>query len=89
MAKLLVPVLSSKFKKQYKKLPKSIQLKFTKQLQLLISDYRYPSLRTKKMAGINRFEARIDLHYRFTFEIKEADIILRTVGPHDEGLGKK
>jgi len=41
------------------------------------------------MAGINRFEARIDLHYRFTFEIKDNDVILRTIGPHDEGLGKK
>lgn len=89
MVKLLTPVFSSRFKKQYKKLPKTIQFKFTKQLQLLIKDYRYPSLRTRKMAGINQFEARIDLHYRFTFEIKEADIILRTIGPHDEGLGKK
>lgn len=89
MAKLLTPKFSSKFKKQYEKLPKNIQLKFTKQLQLLINDYRYPSLRTKKMIDINRFEARIDLHYRFTFEIKETDIILRTIGPHDEGLEKK
>jgi len=88
MVKFLTPAFSSKFKKQYKKLPKSIQLKFTKQLQLLIKDYRYPSLRTRKMAGIDRFEARIDIHYRFTFEIKETDIILRTIGPHNEGLGK-
>ena len=88
MAKLLTPEFSLKFKKQYKKLPKSIQLKFAKQFRLLIKDYRYPSLRTKKMVGISRFEARIDLHYRFTFEIKEANIILKTIGPHDEGLGK-
>lgn len=70
MAKLLTPKLSSKFKKQYKKLPKNIQLKFTKQLQLLIKDYRYPSLQTKKIANINRFEARIDLHYRLPLRLK-------------------
>jgi len=92
MAKLLTPVFSSKFKKQYKRLPKSIQKKFTKQLNLLIKDYRYPSLRTKKMAS-KLSEARMDLHYRFTFEIKEKieenDVIFRIIGPHDEGLGKK
>lgn len=89
MAKLLKPVFSQDFKKNYKKLPLQIQRKFTKQLQLLVENYRHPSLRSKKMEGINRFEARIDIHYRFTFEIKMGEILLRTIGPHDKGLGKK
>jgi len=89
MAKFLTPIFRSKFKKQYKRLPKSIQRKFTKQLQFLLKNYHYPSLRTKKMVGINRFEARVDLHYRFTFEIEKNTLVFRTIGPHDEGLGKK
>lgn len=49
----------------------------------------YPSLRVKKIKGIDRFEARVDRSYRFTFEKTKDILILRTVGPHDEGLGKK
>lgn len=89
MAQLLKVDSTSEFKKKYKKLPISVQKKFAKQLKLLIGNYRHPSLRTRKMVGIDRFEARIDLHYRFTFELTSDTVTLRTVGPHDEGLGKK
>lgn len=89
MAKFLTPVLRSKFKKQYRKLPQPLQNKFNKQLKLLAQNYRHPSLRARKMIGVNYFEARIDLHYRFTFEISNDEIIFRTIGPHDEGLGEK
>lgn len=41
------------------------------------------------MEGANVWEARINRSYRFTFEKVDNDIILKTVGPHDEGLGKK
>lgn len=41
------------------------------------------------MGGGEIFEARIDIHYRFTFEITQDTITLRTIGPHDIGLGKK
>lgn len=41
------------------------------------------------MGGENCFEGRIDLHYRFTFVIDGENIYILTVGPHDEGLGKK
>lgn len=41
------------------------------------------------MSGSSNFEARIDIHYRFAFQM-EADIIyILVIGPHDEGLGKK
>ena len=50
-----------KFKKQYQKLPLNIQKKFTKQLKLLEENYRHPSLQTKKMGGVEHFEARIGL----------------------------
>ena len=89
MAQLINLVFTPKFKKQYQKLPQNIQQKFTKQLKLLAENYRHHSLRTRKMAGIDKFEARIDLHYRFTFEATQGSIIFITIGSHDTGLGKK
>jgi len=89
MVKLLRPVFSTSFKKHYHKLPIAAQKKFTKQLKFLLENYRHPSLATRKMGGSDIFEARVDLHYRFTFQIDGNEIILRTIGPHDEGLGKK
>lgn len=80
---------SKKAEIDYAKLPHSIQKKADRKFALLITNYRYPSLRARKMSGRDSFEARIDLQYRFTFEIKSDTIYILTVGPHDEGLGKK
>jgi plasmid maintenance system killer protein len=41
------------------------------------------------MSGIDRFEARIDYKYRFTFNWENDEIIIISVGPHDVGLGKR
>ena len=82
-------IFSKNAEKNYSNLPLNIQKKADKQFLILISNYRHPSLRTKKMANLARFEARIDLHYRFTFEITQDSIVIRTIGPHDVGLGKK
>lgn len=89
MAKLLRIESTSEFKKKYKKLPLNLQNKLSKQLKLLLKNHRHPSLRTKKMSGVEWFEARIDLHNRFTFELNPDTVTLRIIGPHDEGLGKK
>lgn len=75
--------------KGYKKLPFNIQKKADKQFSLLLSNYRHPSLRTGKMGGNNIFEARIDIHYRFTLQVEGEDIYILIIGPHDAGLGKK
>ena len=72
----------------YWKLPPQIQNKVDKQLLLLASNYRHPSLRTRKMAGEGHFEGRVDKKYRFTFIVEKEDIYILTVGVHDEGLGK-
>lgn len=85
--------MTLKFTKQaekaYWKLQLPIQKKADKQFNFLIADYRHPSLRTGKMGGENKFEARIDLHYRFTFLIEGENIYILTIGMHDKGLGKK
>lgn len=70
-------------------LPKQIQKKAQKQFKFLLIDYRHPSLRARKMGGRDSFEARIDLRYRFTFQVKGDEIYILTAGPHDVGLGKR
>jgi len=85
----MILTFSAKADKGYQKLPPKIQKKADKQLSYLINNYRYPSLRTKKMQGEDYFEARIDYHYRFTFHVKKNTILILSIGMHDEGLGKK
>lgn len=81
--------LTKQAEKDYQKLPLAIQKKADKQFTFLISDYRHPSLKSRKKGGENKFEARIDFHYRFAFIIEGEDIFILSVGMHDEGLGKK
>ena len=76
-----------RFRKAYQELPHTIQQKVDKQLALLASNPRYPSLQVKRIQGARGvWEARVDLHYRMTFEIKGDVIYLRVVGHHDEAL---
>lgn len=82
-------VASKRFKKAYDKLPRHLQKKTKKSIEQLKTDLYYPGLNTKKMEGVNLWEVRIDRSYRFTFEKSKDEIILRTVGPHDVGLGKR
>lgn len=89
MAKLLTPRFAPKFKKQFKKLSPSLQKKFTKQLTFLLQNPKHPSLRIKKMAGEELFEARLDYHNRFIYNLIEDEIWFYAIGSHDAGLGKK
>jgi len=89
MAKLLKPVFTSKFRKQFKHLPKSLQKKFNQKLPLLLANSKHPSFRARKMTGIERFEARLTIHYRFTYVVRGRECVLLSIGPHDTGLGKK
>ena len=82
-------VTTPKFKKAYDKLPQALKKKTKKAINFLKQDLFYPSLNTKKMRGSDLWEARVDKHYRLTFSKGEDAITLLTVGPHDEGLGKK
>ncbi len=81
---------TERFKKSVLNLDQKTREKLKKQLKLLISDPRNPSLRVKKIKGTRSiFEARVDNSYRFTFEFgEESEIILRAVGPHNAALKK-
>ncbi|MGB7294217.1 MAG: hypothetical protein WBC70_01380 [Candidatus Aminicenantales bacterium] len=81
---------TERFKKSALELDGRTRKKLRKQLEILISDPRHPSLSVKKIRGTKAiFEARVDDHYRFTFEFGERnEIILRVVGPHNSALKK-
>lgn len=77
------------FKTDYKHLPPQAQKLFDKKIRLFIHNLNHPSLRVKKMQGHkNRWEASINMFYRFTFEIHDDHYLLRRIGPHDSILKK-
>lgn len=82
--------LTERFRKSALELEPDARRKLKKQLGLLASDPRHPSLRVKKIKGTGSvFEARVDRDVRFTFEYGgKHEIILRVVGPHDPTLKK-
>lgn len=82
-------VFSPQAKKHLHKLPLSLRKILYKQLTLLSTNPRYPSLRVKRMSGYPYFEARLSRHYRFVFDRVDGAIWVIALGPHDEGLGKK
>jgi len=83
-------ILSDRYVAFYKNLPKAIQKKIKRQIQLLAENPRHPSLQTKPIQGTNGiYEARVDINYRMTYERLEDDtLLLRVVAKHDEALKK-
>ena len=76
--------LTRPFSKQFVKLPQAVQQKFNRQVKTLAVDFRHPSLHTKRIKGTpNIWEARIDYHHRFTFQVINDLLVLRRIGPHD------
>jgi mRNA-degrading endonuclease RelE of RelBE toxin-antitoxin system len=77
------------FKKAYQKLPEQIKAKIAKQLELMSSNFRHPSLHTKRIQGTDGiWEVRVDYSYRMSFEFIDETIYLRVVGNHDDVLKK-
>lgn len=73
------------FLKQYQKLPLSTRKKFDRQIEMLATQgMRHTGLSARKMVGQDDiWEARIDLHYRFTFQLQGDVIVLRRIGTHE------
>ena len=75
---------TQRFKKEFESLPASIQERARKQLALLFTNPRHPSLQIKKMKGYeNLWEGRITQHYRFTFRVEGETFLLVHIGTHD------
>ncbi len=72
------------FRKDYKRLPKQIQVQVDKAITLLEQNPRHPSLHTKRIVGTRDvWEARVTLAYRLTFNWESGMVTLRRVGTHD------
>lgn len=72
------------FIRDYRKLPQELQDIVDKQLYLLLSNQRHPSLNIKKMNDPrNIWEGRATASYRFTFQIEGDIYVLRRVGTYD------
>lgn len=77
---------SSKFEKEYKKLPQKIKLLAEKKEKLFRKDPYTPSLKTHKLTGKLKsyWSFSIDFQYRIIFEFAEKEIIwFHSVGTHD------
>ena len=69
-------------------LPKEVRLKFWNQLEKLISNPSYPSLRNEKLQGTDQWAFSITMNYRATYIKGEMGIIITAIGTHKEVIGK-
>ena len=64
-------------------LPVPIQNKYKKQLEYLLTNFRHPSLQSKKYGGTNNvFQARVDKSYRFYFKVEKDYYLIFWIGQH-------
>ena len=78
---------TSRFKKDFQKLPQRIQEQTIQKLRLLVTNIKHPSLRVKKVQGTNdEFELSITMNYRAKFRIETDSYVLMRVGTHNEIL---
>lgn len=76
---------STKFGKEYKKLPKKIKLAAEKKESLFREDPFSPQLKTHKLTGKLKYywSFSIDYQYRIIFEFADKDIIwFHSIGTH-------
>ncbi len=75
---------SEPFLKQYIKLSPDIRKKVDRTILYLAQNSKHPSLHAKKMVHeAEIWEARVDIHYRVTFQRNGEVILLRRVGTHE------
>ena len=77
-------IQTTHFKRDYKKLPASIQKRTDEKLEFLVQNVSHPSLRVKriqKYKGV--FEGSVTKNYRFFFQVITQGYILLRVGKHD------
>jgi mRNA-degrading endonuclease RelE of RelBE toxin-antitoxin system len=67
--------------------PKEIRLKFWDQLERLVKDPSYPSLRNEKIQGADQWAFSITMNYRASYIRTEHSIIITAIGTHKHVLG--
>ena len=80
---------AERFKRAYQRLSGPQKQQARKAIEVLLKDFRYPSLHVKRIRGTERiWEARVSRGCRMTFQIQEDTILLRNMGEHDATLKK-
>lgn len=79
-------LLHKNFKKQYKKLPKKIQVKFSERLKIFLDDNNHPLLNTHSLQGEDRPLISINItgNYRALFVIENNTVVFHKIGTHSE-----
>jgi mRNA interferase RelE/StbE len=76
--------LTETFRKDYRRLPKSIREKADKQLRFLSDNPKHPSLKIHRIEGAHGFwEFYVDRSYRCVYTLESDAAVLRYIGPHD------
>jgi mRNA interferase RelE/StbE len=69
--------------KDYAELTENLRKAFGKQLELLLTNLRHPSLRAKKLEGHDDlWQARINRSWRFYFKIEDDEYTVIGIVPH-------
>jgi len=80
-------VLPDTVVKKLNGLPKEIRIKFWEQIEKLVKNPSYPSLRNEKLVGTNQWAFSVSMNYRATYIRGESSIIITGIGTHKEILG--
>lgn len=77
--------LTADFQRAYDRAPEAVQRAFWKQLAFLLKNSRYPSLQSKPWPphGPGRFQARINLQWRFYYRTEPGTYVVYWLQPHD------
>ena len=78
---------SRNFDKNLKRLVKNnlkLKVKIRKQINILSTDPKHPSLRLHKLSGENNWSISVTNDIRIIFTIEKNRVLLNRIGTHDE-----
>ena len=76
-------LLTRQADRDYEDLPPLIQARVDKQLDLLLTDLRHPSIRAKKYdESRDIWQGRVNRSYRFYFKIEGDSYVILAIIPH-------
>ena len=78
---------SEKFRDNVRQFSEKEKRQIKSKLEIMCSNLRHPSLRTKKMKGTRKiYESSVNMDIRITWQYTEGGILLRNIGHHDKAL---
>ncbi len=84
---MMIIEYSDSFHEGVQRLSPEAKKQLKKKLELMVENPRHPSLRSKKIQGIDGiFEASVNMDIRMTWQYTEDGILLRKIGEHDKTL---